>query len=122
MIFESRSHVVQVDPELAILPEMTLNPDPIVLSKCEDWRETCATVADVHTFTLILHEKWLEAMMRRTAQNKCVGKILQLETGIVIKSTAGYIGRQLYVVQARMKQALKAEEKAVADSVAFEVD
>lgn len=64
----------------------------------------------------------MEAVLRRTAPNKCVGKILQLETGVVIKSTAGYIRRQSYVLRAGMQQALKAGEKAVADSVAFEVD
>lgn len=64
----------------------------------------------------------MEAVLRRTAPNKCVGKILQLEAGVVIKSTAGYTRRQSYVFRAGMKQALKAGEKAVADSVAFEVD
>lgn len=70
--------------------------------------ETCAAVADVHIFTLILHEKWLEAVLRRTAQNKCVGKILPLETGVMIKSTAG----QSYVVQAGMKQGLKSRRES----------
>lgn len=83
-----------------------------MLSKCGDWRETCAAVADVHIFTLILHEKWLEAVMRRTAQNKYVGKILQLETRIVIKSTACYTRRQLSVVRAGMKQGLKSRRES----------
>lgn len=77
-----------------------------MLSKCGDWRETCAAVADVHIFTLILHEKWLEAVMRRTAQNKCV------ETRIVIKSTACYPRRQLSVVRAGMKQGLKSRRES----------
>lgn len=50
--------------------------------------------------------------MRRTTKNKCVGKILQLETGIVIKSTASYARRQLYVVQAAMNQGLKSRRES----------
>lgn len=50
--------------------------------------------------------------MRRTTKNKCVGKILQLETRVVIKSTASYARRQLYVVQAGMNQGLKSRRES----------
>lgn len=50
--------------------------------------------------------------MRKTAKNKCVGKILQLETGIVIESTASYARRQSFIVQAAVNQDLKSRRES----------
>lgn len=50
--------------------------------------------------------------MRRTAKNKCVGKILQLETGTVMKRTASYARRQSHVVQAAVNQDLKSRRES----------
>lgn len=50
--------------------------------------------------------------MRRTAKNKCVGKILQLETRIVIESTASYARRRSFIVQAAVNQDLKSRRES----------
>ena len=50
--------------------------------------------------------------MRKTAKHKCVGKILQLETGIVRESAASYARRQSFIVQAAVNQDLKSRRES----------